>query len=117
MGDLNASDWAVEAHTSLLSATGTYPAAERILNRHPFPRSRRVQGVVVDDRFILTIGPPDDHDLHGSVDDIFHRSAEGYQSAGLRVSEKKTRIKEPCGTVVGAYVDGNLGTAAAHPSR
>ena len=56
IGDLSACDWAVEAHMNLLFSTGSFPTEHLILNRHPLPRSKVLQGVVVNDRFIISIG-------------------------------------------------------------
>ena len=38
MGDLNACDWAVEAHLRLLSTHGAFGGLPLVLNRRPLPR-------------------------------------------------------------------------------
>ena len=113
MGDLNASDWAVEAHMTHqirdLSTGGTH-------SESPAISSVCVQGVVVDDRFILTIGEPSD-EVHDSAQDLLDRSRSDYAEAGLTTSDKKAKRKITSGTVVGAHIDGDACTVAANPLR
>ena len=117
MGDLNACDWAVEAHLSLLSFSGGLPAAEMILNRQPLPRASILQGVVIDDRFILTIGPRIDPLLHDRALNRMMRARDSYAQVGLVHSEKKARQGITRGMVVGAELDGVIGSVGAEVAR
>ena len=117
MGDLNACDWAVAAHMSVLDKSGSFPLSERMLNRAPLPRGSRLQGVVVDDRFVFTVGRASDADLHNSVVPIFDVSRAAYLEAGLQVSAHKAKRALPRGVVVGALVDGDLGSVGAPRGR
>lgn len=117
MGDLNACDWAVESHLNLLSASGGLPLSGLLRNRCPFPRGRLVQGVVIDDRFILTIGRLHDPVLEARALSAMSAGREAYASVGLAVSEKKARRRHTSGTVIGAAIDGIRGTVAAEVAR
>ncbi len=117
MGDLNACDIAVEAHLSLLRESGGLPFEDLVLNRRPLPRGRCLQGVVIDDRFLLTIGARDDHALHRHALSCMDRGRTAYADAGLRPAEHKARRGDTRGTVVGAELDGELGTCGAEVAR
>ena len=117
MGDLNACDWAVEAHLSLLRSSGGFPPAEMILNRQILPRGAILQGVVIDDRFILTLGPRSDPLLHERALSRMVRARDRYAQVGLIHSEKKARQGITRGVVVGAELDGVLGTVGAEVAR
>ena len=116
MGDVNAADFAVEAHASLLCDAGALPTPHRILNRHPLPRSRVLQGLVVDDHFSFSIGDPDDP-IHDSPLPFFDLGRRAYETSGLVYSEKKARRGVTDAVVVGAEIRGRCGTVAPSSAR
>ena len=90
MGDLNACDWAVESHLNLLFASGGLQLGDLILNRRPLPRGCFLQGVFIDDRFVLTIGRHRDPILEARALQAMSCGKKAYEAAGLQVSAKKS---------------------------
>ncbi len=86
MGDVNATDFAIEAHGNLLESSGAILGANRILNKHPLPRSDIVQGLVVDDHFAISVGE-EDAAVHDAPVLLFDVGRQAYSDVGLQCSD------------------------------
>ena len=57
MGDVNASDWATEAHAKILGEAGAMPAEKRVLHGKPYPRGPVAQALAIDDHVAIANVP------------------------------------------------------------
>ena len=81
-----------------------------------FPIAPLIRGLVVDDHFALSIGPPH-HARHALVASSFDQAIPFYTQAGLVTSEKKSRRNDSNGAVIGAHIDGDLGIVSADRAK
>ncbi len=117
MGDLNANDFAIQAHLNLLFAAGVLQPDELMVNRMPFPSGSRIQGVVVDDRFCIDVLPAGDCRALETTRKNFDVSNHAYLQAGLCASPSKHQRAVTAGTVIGAHIDGIGGTVGVEHAR
>ena len=117
MGDLNANDWASAAHVRLCTSVDALPAAQRLKNHCPCPRTSIVHGVVVDDHFAISIDRRGCEALHDQAADALDRSAAACEAQGIFTSKSKRVRKVSRHTVIGADFLGDEGLVAAPLQR
>ena len=82
--DLDAPDWAQEAHENLLASRGAFAAPHtRILNGAPFPRGLHAEALVLDDQVALSRQPASSRRVPAAVAASFARSSEAYEEVEL----------------------------------
>ena len=102
MGDLNAADFAAEAHTRVLRRAGSFPPERALCNGMPVPRSRAVEALVIDDHIGVAFDRPGESHNSQVLQDSFTRGAQAYQQVGLQASAGKARRGDGHGVVLGA---------------
>ena len=102
MGDLNAADFAAEAHMKLLRQSGSLDPAHTILNGRPFPRGGHLEMLVIDDHVGIAVEPPSSHSVASSVAASFSAGSRAYAKHGLVTSDRKRRSGVSEGVVLGA---------------
>ena len=112
MGDLNANDYAVEAHQEVLHHTGLFAKFATITNEGLFAISPLVRGLVVDDHFAISVGPPR-HPRHAIAAAAFDDAIPFYNKVALTTSASKSRSNLDVGTVIGCHIGGDKGQISA----
>jgi hypothetical protein len=116
-GDLNAVDWAQEAHENLLATSGAYQPSTRILNGSPFPRGAHVEALVLDDHVALSRQPAASRRVPGSVAASFARAGEAYERVGLGQHPSKSKRGVLHALALGQEILGSAGWTGAERSR
>ena len=114
MGDLNAVDNAQVAHVNVVRSSRGLRDENMLRYRAPLPRGPVYDGIVVDDRVVVTKVPrrvdrrtPDD------VADVIEQAQPVYEAAGLKAKESKRVRQASVAEPWGAHFDGREGTARA----
>lgn len=112
MGTSYAVEVAQHSHTNLLRRAGCLNPSQQVKYRTPLPRGNVLQLLCIDDFCVLqkiSVKTPEPRqDLS-----LLSQAGEAYKKAGLRTSEKKSVRNSYRGTVLGAEVDGKLGSVSA----
>ena len=118
MGDLNAADFAAEAHTKLLRQAGSLDPAHTVQNGKVFPRGPHVELLVIDDHVGIAVEPPGQSVVASRVSSSFAAGASAYARNGLITSDKKRRAGVSAGVVLGAeFVHGSPWLGAERSRR
>ena len=118
MGDLNAADFAAEAHTRVLREGGSYPAGRALVNGAPIPRTNAVEALVIDDHIGISIDEPGQQVQAKIWHDSFEAGARAYARVGLRAADRKSRRGVDGGVVLGAeFVAGSTFLGAERTRR
>ena len=102
MGDLNAADFAAEAHTRVIRKAGSYPPERAVTNGAPMPRARAVEALVIDDHVAVSLDRPGENCHAKILEESFDRAAAAYEKVGLKASAGKARRGDRQGVVLGA---------------
>jgi len=125
MGDLNAVDIAHETHRAVLKHWGCMDPTEEIKYGYVFPRGPTLEGLYIDDHFVIQIvDKPDLLSASGRDRDLIDASHLGYADAAMprapekafgfgRPVEGRPPRADPSFVVLGTEVHNEPGTAAA----
>ena len=112
-GDHGGVEFATSAHEGLLVSGGLLHEPTRILNHHPFPSGSELQGLVIDDYFVITQEPAErlrEIETEGPRANTLCRerleqALEVYKKHGVIGSPEKDVANALLFTVAGAQVD------------
>ena len=119
MGDRNACDFAQAGHRELLRRAGALDPACEVHYGAPLPRSRVLQGVMIDDRLSVTIVSQDaeGREAVARAAREWGAAMAAYADSCGRPVPDKTLRRARAGRVWGAWLDGDRGTLGGPPER
>jgi hypothetical protein len=120
MGDLNAVDFAQEAHAAVLEAGGSWSPDVRVLGQTPLPRGPWLEMLTVDDHCGIAMVPRTGATSEGqSKAEASFAAADAIysQTPGLNVHPSKGVRGASQGVILGAEVDGVAGTVGSQQAR
>ena len=120
MGDLNAVDYAQEAHSAVLESGGSWSPEVRVLGQSPLPRGPWLEMLTVDDHCGLAKVPKDRAPSLGQqlAESSFAAADAVYaRTPGLSVHPSKGFRGQTAGVMLGAEVDGVAGTVGSQRIR
>ena len=122
MGDLNAVDYAQEAHGAVLQSGGSWLPEHRILGQQPLPRGDWLEMLTVDDHCGIALVPRSNPDGASPgrrlAEQSFSAAAAVYAKIpGLDVHPTKGLAGVSKGVLLGAEIDGEAGTVGAQQAR
>ena len=103
-GDHAGVELACAAHSQLLKNTGLLSPGEELVANRPLVSSTKVQGLVIDDFFSISVDPL--HSPKPMSSDDFHAAKAAYEQEGLRGSDDKDVDASNHARVIGAEVNG-----------
>ena len=116
-GDLNAVDFAQDAHGAVLHGAGSYQPRHRVLGGRPLPRGPHLETLCIDDHVGIAIQPLPAPLPLPSMADSFARAGRAYAGVGLAVHPEKAQRHASQATVIGAEILGNDGLIGAERQR
>ena len=120
MGDSWAVEFAQQSHHNVLRfLAGAMLEHQRVAYRKPFPRSRFLERLSIDDHVGVQICSPKEYSENLPLRDaeVFSRSEDAYLSVGLVQHPKKKQRGVSEGIFLGAEVNGDLGFVSAPRHR
>ena len=117
MGTNFAVEIAQHTHSNLLLRAGCLKVSQQVRYRHPFPRSKTIQLLCIDD-FAILHKVPRNSDLKSLRKDredsrLMAKAEQAYKAENLRVSEKKAVKDAKHATILGGEIDGSVGLVTA----
>ena len=116
-GDLNAVDFAQDAHGAVLRAAGSYLPAHRVLGGRPLPRGSHLETLCIDDHVGIAIQPLPARRPLPSMATSFERAGHAYLDVGLSAHPEKAIRHATQATVIGAEILGDDGLIGAERQR
>ena len=120
MGDSWAVEFAQQSHHNVLRfLAGAMLEHQRVAYRKPFPRSRFLEWLSIDDHVGVQICTPQEYLDNAPLRDteVFSRSEAAYRNVGLVQHPKKKQRGVSEGVFLGAEVNGDLGFVSAPRHR
>ena len=120
MGDSWAVEFAQQSHHNVLRfLAGAMLEHQRVAYRKPFPRSRFLEWLSIDDHVGVQICSPKEYSENIPLRDteVFSRSEDAYRNVGLVQHPKKKQCGVSEGIFLGAEVNGDLGFVSAPRHR
>ena len=120
MGDSWAVEFAQQSHHNVLRfLAGAMLEHQRVAYRKPFPRSRFLEWLSIDDHVGIQICSPQEFSAETPLRDteVFSRSEDAYRTVGLVQHPKKKQRGVSEGIFLGAEINGDLGFVSAPRHR